>query len=151
MWAAAVDSDGRTYFYNTSTNEVQWTNPWKTMLLNTQEFVEDILDVAKTRRVLSCLHIGLTFRLRRMMDRWVDVVSSTRVQTMCATLDAWMQMKQTLLFVLQKRDDMLEQLVIYKLKCTELEDELAHTKVRQASLEFERMSRHAKASTSIGP
>lgn len=146
MWIPTTDELGRVYYYNNATDDVQWENPWNAMLWETQKFAEEVLEVSKRRHLLGCAHMGLTFRLRRMFARWVDVMTSTRVQSACETFDAWMKMRQTLLFVLGKKEEMLEQIVVYKLKCTELEEELAKTKVKEAELEFERLSKHAKLS-----
>ena len=149
MWAPAADELGRVYYYHTQTDDVQWENPLKDALQETQEKVLDIMRLSKQQRVCRCVHIGLTFRLRRMFARWSEVMSSTQVETIAHVFNSWMLMKESVLASTDLRDETLEEFHQLKLRCSELEQELICCKLKEASFTFDHLRANAKITSDV--
>lgn len=147
MWIPTADAHGRVYYYHTTSRDVRWDNPWRDMLRDAQRFAERVLEVSRLRHLEASAHMGLALRLRRMFDRWTEVTASTRVRDVRALFDAWMRLRQTLLHSLGQRETLLEELVVHKLRCAELERELVRRKVNEADREFDRLRQRAKSGT----
>jgi len=79
-WTNVLDETGREYWWNEETDEVTWTNPHTSSLLQS--------------RLLTSLRIGWDVLTRACFRRWRDFATSTppfnRVSPLIRALDAWM-------------------------------------------------------------
>lgn len=109
------------------------------MLHDTQAFAEDVLNISMRKTLLIAVEICVCTRVTCFFRRWAEVAQSTYVATVREMLDAWMRMKQALIFSATRRQGLLEDLAIERLRSSELSQSLAACRVQRAELDFERL------------
>lgn len=137
MWQPVVGECGRVYFHNTSTDETSWDNPLRSMLQDTQNFAEDVLEIARRRVVRVSVDIGICSRLSRMFRRWTEVTQSTHVQSLVHGLDAWMRLRTILQSTITHRNTIMEELAVERLRSSETLSALIRERVDRASHAFD--------------
>ena len=145
MWTPTSDEQGRVYYDHTETSQTQWENPLRNMLKETQAFAEEVLCVSMRRSLSTAVEIGSCHRVTCCFRRWVEVTRSVFVTHVRGMFEAWLRLRECLVFSARRRLHLTEELVVEKLRSSELSRELATCRVERAQLEFERMeSTHRK-------
>lgn len=83
VWTSVESGDGRTYFWNTHTDETSWvrpSSPWKKEIRLENETIEGLCTIARVARLNTALQIGICASMKRLFDVWrTFIVCPSRV------------------------------------------------------------------------
>lgn len=139
-WVHVQDDTGRTYFWNTVTEETTWFPPRECLPLSQAlQTVRDLDAIFRAHRLRICLNISRFASLRTAIERWRRWNARSAgllFAAMTRALDAWFQMRT-------KRDALWAEMRGLRASHEQLIVELSHTKVRLATSEFQRLQTHS--------